>query len=149
MKLIKGGNINCLIVATAMLFDTTPGEVIQYIGHDGEDRFTDGRKVGVHIQEIQDFAFAHGYLLAGIEAQPNIGYSSSHYKGVYERRTLSYRQAVLQIRASGREGLLITESHAVAWDGHKAYDPKGFTNQISAYVLREIWLKFPLTGENI
>jgi hypothetical protein len=149
MKLIKGGNINCLIVATAMLFDTTSEEVIQYIGHDGENRFLNGRKIGVHIQEIQDFAFAHGCILAGIESQPYIGYDPGICKRVYEDVPHSYRQAVLQIRASGREGLLITESHAVAWDGHKAYDPKGFTNQISAYVLREIWLKFPLTGENI
>jgi hypothetical protein len=120
MELIKQNGNTCLITASAMLLGVRPSVIISCLGHDGQELNEEGKMTGVHPQEIIDFAF--NYLvkkLLYIERHPYIQ-NGDIPNAVYQFSKSRFFNYLVQC-----EGVLITQSHAVAWDKKMVYDPKG------------------------
>lgn len=66
--------MDCLIQAAAVVLDTTPEQLVQEIGHDGQERVWSYNPPfcyrGFHIQEIQNSALKRGKCLYLVERHP-------------------------------------------------------------------------------
>jgi len=110
MKLIKQKGPRCLIWAAAMVLDTEPEEIIEFVGRDCI--------AGVHIQEIQAFAFSKGIALCPYEPHPVLASTLIKIEpiGWQEEPWLKYEGIMLGETNDGKY-------HAVAWDGGQILDP--------------------------
>lgn len=146
MKLLKQKGSTCLIYSAAMVLDVTPEEIIKYIGHNGEeiiwkDMNSPHNLRGVHIQELQDFAKTKGLVFAHIEGLPSIGPDKKHSKVIFNEDVGIRR---FESWIDGRKAIIIVSAsksmHAVAWDGEKVFDPRGYIKSIDEYDVYEGWL---------
>ena len=105
-----------------------------FIGHRGQDELWPARTPpanlkGVHPQEIIDWYMHFGYTLWLLERFPKsapLGHESNP-KMVWDGDDSDARfWKYLRIRSA----ILITQTHALAWDGNNAYDPNGRIIQI-------------------
>jgi hypothetical protein len=125
-----GGCDNCLIVAAACVLEIRPEELVKRIGHDGREPVEawGGRARGVHPQEInmavivegRAFApFMRSYELGG-EDEPSIGEILAG--GDFDVLLLTTK------------GVLISGSHAWAYDLGRIWNPHGFYEQRAPHV---------------
>ena len=106
-RLIQKGP-RCLVWSAAMLFEADPEDIMEFVGHDCVK--------GVHIQEIQAFAFSLGYLLAPFEPRPSLGDNQVLVPNWEGEPWLQFEGIML---GQNRNGNL----HAVAWDRSNILDP--------------------------
>lgn len=145
MELLKmGSKDQCLIYAAAMVLDIAPLTIIESIGHDGEEIVSPScpppfNKAGVHIQEIMDVCYSHGYLLAMIEVDPYIGSQYSCPRKIFDDKKCRDR---LYKYLMGNKAILATTNHALAWDGYYVFDPVGQIRGIDDVIplIREIFI---------
>ena len=124
MKLYLQTKGQCLLYATAMVLEEDPLKLVIEVGHDGEH--------GYHIQEMQQLMYRRGMFFAPIEPAPIIEHNG-HY---YPIKADNPRFILLQT-----EGILVGESHAVAYKGVKVYDPNGHITEVSEFAIKTIWVK--------
>ena len=125
-----------------MILDANPMRLANEIGHDGLEQkwpllsypFC---SVGYHIQEMQDVCFTRGKLLAKIEPVPlSAPYANAKPHYVYKDFEKRFKNMI-----KGSRALIITEKHAVAWDGAWIYDPNGVVYELDKVdEIREAWL---------
>lgn len=132
MKLIKMRGPRCLVWSAAMVLDVEPEEILTFVGRDCLD--------GVHMQEIQAFAFGKGFLLAPFEPEPQIAGDLFTVKpvGWWEEPWLQF------------EGIMLGETnkgnyHAVAWDGDQILDP-AIEPDFKGY--HQFWAKIKINNHN-
>jgi len=142
MKLLKMSGHDCLLYSAAMILDESPDTLEKEIGHDGKevwwpevaDPFC---RRGIHIQEILDLCIKRGYVLYPVELMP-----ASAARGCSPKAILQETAAILRFKRiiNGQKGILITATHAVAWDGQIIFDPNGRLAVLGDYTIREAWL---------
>jgi len=136
-----------------MLMDLTPQEIIEIVGHDGQEVIWPQLPVprclrGHHIQEMQDVAYAHGHVFAPVEVHPRSGPQGypDKWNRVFSASAAEKRFVQMIV---GRKALLFGrhssgENHVCAWDGSMVYDPNGSIYELERFVLKEAWLFTPL-----
>jgi len=129
-----------------MVLDVDPEWMIKHLGHDGEEVWWP-EKIGAkkiksfHIQEIIDIAHLVGWGLMPIQLYP----CSAPDVGTSPRKIYADREAEIRFMSwlDNKKAILIVDnSHAVAWDGEKVYDPKGFIKSLEDYSVQEAWVLF-------
>ena len=148
MQLLKQSSDNCLLYAAAMVLEVTPEQLIQSIGHDGEEvwwpeQIGSQKKRSFHIQEILDAARSLNYSFICIDAIPLIGIDDFNIKEIYPEPMLRLASWI-----KDHPGILIVDSggigHAVAWDGEQVFDPKGFIKSVEDYIIESAYLLIKL-----
>lgn len=145
MKLLRmaSGVHQCLVYSLAMLLDEEVDVLIQELGHNGMQRVFPGEPPhcynGHHMQEIIDVAISRGYSLTLIEFFPR--YASSldptDWKALYDDKQAEER---FRQRITGRRCLLLSNSHACAWDGDIVWDPNGRKYFFPSMTFVEAWI---------
>ena len=154
MRLLKQHSDSCLLYAAAMVLDEPPEILIREIGHDGQEIWwpelsKSFQKRSFNIQEIIDCFIHRGFGLMPIHiypcnvppvgmVQPKMVWDQSKC----EKRFLNLIDGQEGIITGQREGSLVP--HAVAWDGHKIYDPMGMIYEIDKFTIKEAWIKVKL-----
>lgn len=141
MKLLKMSGHDCLLYSAAMVLDESPDILEREIGHDGSEVWWPDKpqpfcRRGLHIQEIQDCFFRRGKVLYPIDLMP-----ASAPRGGEPRAIWNLQTCVTRFNAylDGRLAILITATHAVAWNGKKVYDPNGRISSIDDYGIKQAW----------
>jgi hypothetical protein len=137
---------SCLPTAFAMVLQTTPAAIFEYLEHDGSeiiwpDKPEPLRRRSFHIQEMFDFCIAQYVYPVAIEALPCIypGEVCEDEKEILEiERVVDIEQYLVR-----RPGVLVGEyegnRHAVAWDGELVFDPTGYKYQINEFGLETFY----------
>ena len=143
MKLLKQSEPNCLLYSFAMVLNVDPKELIDEIGHNGQEVWWPNRNKpynlrGYHIQEMIDCCWRRGYAVTPISAMPALGVLESVQRVWDEKDALNRFESYL----NGKKGVLIGSSfaHACAWDGEKVFDPNGIIYDLSLFQVKEIWI---------
>lgn len=130
MQLLKMTKPQCTLYSSAMLLNVDPGEIVEYIGHDGLPD-------GLHIQQVQDYFVSQGKVLFPVEAQPCL-----------PAGPVDLENPILRFMAYLEDfsGILICDCngvrHAVAWNHHEqlCYDPNGKKYTVDECTgIYEIW----------
>ena len=114
------------------------------MGHDGMEMWWPKQRQpfcfrGFHIQEILDVAITYGLMLMPIEPYP---VSNGRVVNLGEDRFENYMKMY--------PGIVVGESHAVAWDTQKYFDPKyGLDVNIIDFSIRELWAVTKCTSCNL
>lgn len=142
MKLLKmpSGFDGCLLYSAAMVLDKTPEELIDYIGHDGQEEWWGGlgrmqSKRGHHIQEIIDVCHHFGHIVMPIDYYPRSApfMKPDAWKLLWVEATCESR---MRKYLSKYPGILIDNRHAVAWDGDLVHDPNGKRYKIDDFCIK-------------
>lgn len=145
MKLIQGQPGQCTLYAAAMVLDVDPLIITSFLGHDGMEIIWPmargwGRHRGIDMQEIQDFSIQIlGVGFVTIYADPQYGLRRKWLDGtqpdpepiaVYGPIICAKR---LQTYFSHYSGVIISDSHAVAYDHvtQRILDPEGRAYSVS------------------
>lgn len=132
MKLIKQPSGSCLIASVAMVLDIDIKILNEMIGHDGSAVVLPllpepARRRGHHLQEIIDCALKSGYAVTPIEVLP---YSTPDGKSEYPIDfQIDNKERLFKYMRNSRgilTGLGSRWRHAMAWDGKRVYDPRGY-----------------------
>ena len=140
MKLIKQNGPHCLVTSAAMCLDVDVGIIHKMIGCDGTQILWQNppRMRGIHIQEILDVALAYGKCFYPIEMYPEIA------PDYYTESKRIYNDDLAHVRflksVYGKTAIFIVDGHAVAYDGEKVYDPRGFNAGVGDYKIIEAWV---------
>lgn len=127
--MIQPNDWSCLPACAAMLLDMTPAQVIEEIGHDGSEMwFPDEAQPfdrrGFHLQEILDVFVHRNQFLVVVECYPEI-----------DERLLPMDLERFHNYLSRFPGILLSSSHAVAWDGEICWNPIGIKQPLSDFEL--------------
>ena len=140
---MASGVHQCLVYSLAMLLDEEVDILIQELGHDGMQRVFPGAPPycynGYHMQEIIDVTIARGYSLTLIELFPRYASASdpTDWKTLYPE-TQARERFKRQIQS--RKCLLLSNSHACAWDGDIVWDPNGRKYSFPELTFVEAWI---------
>lgn len=142
MRLLRmpSGVHQCLIFSTAMLINVAVERIIEILGHNGMDVWWPDNKIptcyrGVHMQEIQYVVNQFDFHLVPYQVMPRSAPISGEPRNVW-----SPEEAMLRIQGPlQEEGLIITDTHACAWDGKSVYDPNGRIISIGDISIKEFW----------
>lgn len=144
MRHLIMSNHQCLLYSAAMALDVDVEDITDILGHDGlavinPDAKGSARLQGIHIQEIQSYAFRLGRHFYPIEVVPvSIGRDP-----LFTICGIDYATRFLEM-TRGQRGILIGESngahHAVAFLDDTIYDPCGKKYSIGSFKTREAWI---------
>jgi hypothetical protein len=92
---------------------------------------------GHHIQEIIDVCWQRGISLTPLEPQPKNGCAAypGEWQPVFKEESTRVANYL-----KGAKAILLSMTHAVAWDGDIVWDPNGVHYPLSEFSLREAWL---------
>ena len=140
MRLIKQQGSTCFITSLAMCLEIKVQDVIEIIGHDGQERVSDtfvGSKGlrGVHPQELLDVCRRYGKWLVTVEKNPLIGQHGSHCLDVYADAETRFLEII-----KGQTGIAACGTHAVAFEDDKVYDPHGKIRNLKDYEISHAWI---------
>jgi len=123
-----------------MCLEVSPKAIHDYLGIDGTQIWFPPNKMrGIHIQEIQDYAMTLGHCFFPIEREPVIAPDyHTEPRQIFNESDFKFKRFNIHIR--GRVCILISDTHACAWDGYKVYDPKGFIESFERYNFFEAWI---------
>jgi len=112
------GDNRCLLYSASMILGVKPTDLALSVGCSGLepiwDSFPNNR--GHHVQEIVFAALALGWAAIYFELQPELVKGSQRI----DLRSDAALRALKQFPA-----VLLSDTHAVAWDTQMIYDPKG------------------------
>jgi hypothetical protein len=131
----------CLLYSFAAVLETEPSVLIEELGHDGmEVVWPDLKKPycykGFHIQEMIDLCMHRGYSCTEVQAMPTslpppsaYMHLMAHNIGPHICYSMSKIKPRFKTYLMGNEGVLYGQtgrgmSHAWAWDGEFAHDPR-------------------------
>jgi len=145
MKLLNmGRQQQCMLFSLAMVLDESPETLVQEIGHNGMELWWPGFPEphccrGYHIQELIDVCLDHGASLVPIELYPRSASAMSPSRGrvIWDP---SFCEDRFARRLENRRAILITATHACAWDGSMVFDPNGRIVELSRVPVREAWI---------
>jgi hypothetical protein len=134
-----------MLFTAAMLLNEDPNKLMEQLGHSGTERvYQDKTQLrGYHIQEFVDLFLEYDKSLVRIERQPILG--PNHQQAIDAFPDMEKR---FWERLNGNEAYLLGSSgsgfHAVAWDGERVYDPKGYVYELPSdkFEPREGWLVY-------
>ena len=146
MNLIQGPDSHCLVYSAAMVLECKPLQLYSTIGHKGKEILWPDLNAphcfrNFHIQEIIDCFISYGFGLMQIDRElliepsenathnkllvtmPDTSPKSIYPESEYEDRFKAY--------LTGSDAILIgitqdARQHAVAWDGERAHDCRGY-----------------------
>jgi hypothetical protein len=129
-KLRKSPNRwSCLAAAFATVLDIEIEDVIREVGHDGSEEVCASdpepyNRRGFSIQEMIDLCLIRGVCVTHIERDP---IWVNRYGNVHHIWTSGDERFAkhLEGRVGVLTGVMHEGDHAVAWDGHQIYCPKG------------------------
>jgi hypothetical protein len=143
----------CLLYAAASVLNVAPTVLLDELAvrYDEETwpQFLEpGCYRSLHIQEIQNLFLFRGFALALVEPCPLLGpllpykdLETTDWESlqVFDPEVMEKRMIEILKKT---EGILLSETHAYAWDGRKLYDPNGpVTEWEKADVnIREYWM---------
>jgi hypothetical protein len=121
---------NCLIVAAACVLEIRPEELVKRIGHDGSAPVESwgGRARGVHPQEINMAIIDQGWSFAPFMRSFELGGEDEPAIGVILDETIFDHLGLTT------KGVLISESHAWAYDLGRIWNPHGFYEPVAPHV---------------
>ena len=136
MKLIKGGNNQCVIASLAMVLDLSFEEAIEELGHDGLQIVADSEPKpncyrGVNPQELIDVCQRYNKALVMLETKPMMIHGSTvidHTELIGKGRVQSYLDKFDAVIFGYIGHKSEKRGHCVAWN-HKdkmIYDPRGY-----------------------
>jgi hypothetical protein len=130
----------CLPTAFAMCLGMPVAELISDLGHDGSEPFWEGYE-GVHNvrafhhQELYDYCLKKNKPVTMIDAMPALIHyvGTGHVKNFWDDNKNSDRLMYYLDRYHGvLHGLTnFKAGHAIAWNGEKCYDPRGFISELA------------------
>lgn len=137
MKLqVSPNNWSCMAVAAAMVLNKPLSEVIQGLGHDGSEKVWqphwEDQVAGFHIHEIIDYAWMQNATpVTPFLRYPLVTPSPAHPEQLAKFAREPDLERRFTNRLYGRVGIItgtviFGRGHAVAWNGHKIYDPRGY-----------------------
>lgn len=129
MKLQKQIGPTCLATSVAMILDLPAEAVVDFPNHPHAPHFIEFLPLFL----IHKKTFTHIDFNAGVAQRSQTDFTS---RRVYHEPPMCY--------LTDRPALLFTSSHAVAWDGKKVYDPKGFISDLNRYKILDVLLVFDL-----
>lgn len=126
--LLQPNDWSCLATCAAMLADTQPKDVFDFLGHDGSEQVGEHRR-GFHIQEITDYLIYESFLPVWIQASAwTIWEDGTEYHVPFDEvgRITRYMERTGGILV----GSPVNEPksfHAVVWNIHEmvCFDPRG------------------------
>lgn len=119
-----------------MALDVPVEDIVRLVGHDGSHRpwpapFDSVRK-GFHIHEMIDVAFIYyRRLLCPFDKAPMVTCDErcpeipAEFSGVTPEQRWNFA-TVFKTGVMTGQMTVSRRGHAVAWDGHKIYDPRGY-----------------------
>lgn len=120
LKILRQNNPQCHLYSLLMAMscfgiDVTPKQAIACIGHDG---YT---KHGHHIAELLEFLRPYRLGLVVYDIDPQVAIAGgTAVKNIYHPNSLEKRFWSL---IQNSVGIITNQTHAIAWDGDRAYDP--------------------------
>ena len=141
MKLLKQQKPTCLLYSAAMALDVDPAAISAYLGRDGSELRSCG-PVGVHMQEIMDYALSIGSLFYLVLPAPVQKYNDGTTRQVFPQQGKRFASHI-----EGKQGILIGryrdgEDHAVAFKSLQIYDPNGakYGMPSGKFMIEEAWI---------
>ena len=135
MKLIKQPNSwSCMAAAAAMAFNVEIEDIVERVGHDGNEIIHYGLKPpacfkGFHIQEIVDVGWILGFNMTLIESAPSQTPDGVHIHDIIKWRLFKDNEQRFEYYINNNQGILIGKArkywHAVAFNKGTIYDPRG------------------------
>lgn len=129
MKIQKQLGPTCLATSVAMILDIPAEVVVDFPNHPHAPHFIEFLPLFL----IHNKTFTHVDFNAGVAQRSQTDFTP---RAVYKKPPICY--------LTGRSALLFTESHAVAWDGEKVYDPRGYISDLKRYNVLDVLLVFDL-----
>lgn len=139
---------SCLPTAFAMVLQTTPAAIFEFLEHDGSEivwpELKDPQqRRSFHIQEMIDFCIEQYVYPIAVEARPCI------YPGEFpeEEDILEVKRRLpiehyLRTRPGVLVGIYEGNRHAAAWDGRLVHDPTGYKYQIEDFGIETFYALF-------
>jgi hypothetical protein len=111
----------CMITSLAMCMNVDVEQLIEEVGHDGSEllwpqNIGPTAYRGYHIDELSVLAMIHGYSCTGVTRNLCLGHNEVDCINVDP--FFDFDRLI-----QGRTGLLLDDSHCVAWSGSQIYDP--------------------------
>jgi len=116
-----------MLYSAAMVLEIDPRILAKILGHDGTEK-VNGYHVGIHFQEIQQYALSIGKHFYTVEAAPyQAGPDvpapvTDFYQKIYGR------------------GIMVNDSHAVAYEYDSVYDPQGRIYPVNEFQVMEAYV---------
>lgn len=135
---------SCLPTAFAMCLNVPVKEVIRDIGHDGseiifEDYPEPMCRRGFHTSELMDYCLREHDLtvsLTPLSVRLWTKDNKCHYD-LYGNEDIDERLAFYLI---SKRAVILEPTHAVAYDGHELYDPRGYKRSLDSMKIQHIML---------
>ena len=152
MKLIKQPNSwSCMVAAAAMAFDCEIVDIIERVGHDGNEVIHYGLSPpacfkGFHIQEIVGVGLLFGFSMTLIESAPSQTPDGVHVYDITKWGAFKNNKQRFEYYLAYNQGILIGKArkymHAVAFDKGTIYDPRGRVYSIDNcdLFLESLWI---------
>ena len=139
-----------MLYTAAMLLDANPNDLVEILGHSGTESVYESddpnkRLRGFHIQEMVELFLEHEKALVRVERYPIIGPDFSQAIDAFRDSDQRFWD-----RIWGNEAYLLGSSvsgfHAVAWDGERVYDPRGYVYSLPSdkFDPKEAWLVYDI-----
>ena len=130
MKLQKQPNrASCLITAVAMCLDIPVAELFEELDHDGTFKLFPNREVpqcyrGFHESEIAYLCHSNSHTFTRMDRHIFMGYDECSETEVNPPYIFDYLLSNMGVLTCPQTSTH-AHGHAVAWDGHKIFDPNG------------------------
>lgn len=135
---------SCLPTAFAMCLDVPTQKVIEAIGHDGsevifEDYPDPMCRRGFHTSELMDYCLrVHGLYVSLIPLSVRLWTKDNKaYHDLYKDENIDER---LAFYLSNKRAVVLEPTHAIAYDGHELYDPRGYKRSLDSMRVQHIML---------
>ena len=132
LKMPNGCDL-CLLYSAAMVLDCSPREIVDCVGHEGQEQPWLGEgsdlRRNFHPQEIFDYARRrYAIHFSFIEARPALVPVHEARYTPFEIFTPAYARQRIKRLIKGQKGILtgitpIDRPHAIAWNDPWVYDP--------------------------
>ena len=137
----------CLLTSLAMVLNQTYEETRNDIGTDGQQVNPDWNGwskypyYGIHKQLVLDYCYRKGIILLSIDAVPCSLPADLPAGNPYIIFPLDYAAYRLKSYMSQYDGILISNTHACAWDSERQMilDPNGIITNIDDFEVKEFW----------
>lgn len=139
---------SCLPTAFAMVLQTTPKAIFEFLEHDGSDIIWPDLpeplcRRSFHIQEMVDFCIAQHVYPIAIEACPCIYPGEDPLEeDIHEIKRVTPIENYLTQRIGVLLGIYEDNRHAVAWDGDLIHDPTGYKYNINDFGIETFYALF-------
>lgn len=135
---------SCLPTAFAIALEVPVQQVIADIGHDGSEIIFDGYpeplcRRGFHTSELIDYCLViHGLYVSLIPLAVRLWTSDNRmFFDIYSKEDSERR---FECYLDYKRVVFLEPTHAVAYDGEKVYDPRGYERSMASLRVQNVML---------